>query len=44
MSPQAHKALIATKQKARLAKNGPPKRGPKSPPPRRHGRDLKRTR
>jgi Protein kinase domain len=43
MSPQAHKALIATKQKARLAKNGPPKRGPKSQPPRRHGRDLKRT-
>jgi len=44
MSPQAHKALIATKQKARLAKNGPPKRGSKSPPPRRHGRDLKQTR
>jgi serine/threonine-protein kinase len=44
MSPQAHKALIATKQKARLAKNGPPKRGAKSPPPRRHGRDLKQTR
>ena len=38
MSPQAHKALIVTKQKARLAKNGPPKRGPKSHPPRRHGR------
>jgi hypothetical protein len=36
MSPQAYKVLIATKQKARLAKNGPPKRAPKSHPPRRH--------
>ena len=42
MSPQARKVLIATKQKARLAKNGPPKRAPKSHPPRRHGRDLTR--
>jgi eukaryotic-like serine/threonine-protein kinase len=44
LNPQVHKALIAAKNKARVAKNAAQKRGSKSQPPRRHGRDLGRNR
>jgi tRNA A-37 threonylcarbamoyl transferase component Bud32 len=44
LNPRVHKALIAEKNKARFAKNAAQRRGSKTQPPRRQGRDLKRDR